>query len=303
VSVRTILPLLCTLAAATPAMAQDIAPPPPGQSDIVIEGTRSPKKQVGDFVRSLTIAPSLGQISRFHWAVCPAALGLPDKQNRQIEDRLRKVAAAAGMRVGKADCVANSFVIVTDDRRELLEGLNAKYPAYFHSVDRMKSLIEQPGHAVAWHVEGLVDATGQAPVGSSRSLGGGFGGPGGHVNVTESTEGGRLHTPGAPQFIAGVLVLDRQGLVGLTTTQVADYSAMRLFARTDPAKLKASSPPTILKVLDAPMGSMTPITLTSWDFGYLKALYASDPRQLAQQQRSEMRQLLENEVLPKDKEK
>jgi hypothetical protein len=48
---------------------------------------------------------------------------------------------------------------------------------------------------------------------------------------------------------------------------------------------------------------VTPVTLTAWDFGYLKALYASDPRQLAQQQRSEIGELMAHEVLPKDKPK
>ena len=300
---RKSLSLLGALAVAAPALAQQPPQPPSSESDIVVEGTRSSKKQVDDFVRSLTIAPSLGQISRFHWAVCPAAVGLPERHNRQVAERMRAVAAAAGIRVGKADCVANSIVIVTDDRRELLKALDARYPAYFHSVHRLKALVEQRGPAVAWHVEGLVDSQGQAPVGASRSLGGGFGGPGAHVDVTESMDGGRLKTPSAKQFVAAVLVLDRQGLAGLTTTQVADYAAMRLFARTDPAKLKASSPSTILKVLDAPMGAVTPVTLTAWDFGYLKALYASDPRQLAQQQRSEIGELMAHEVLPKDKPK
>lgn len=295
---RIILPWLWALALAAPAIAQA---PPSSESDIVVEGTRSTKKQVGDFVRSLTIAPALGQISRFHWAVCPAAVGLPEAQNRQIAGRMRAVAEAAGIRVGKADCVANSFVIVTDDCRKLLKALDAKHPAFFHSVHRLNALIEQPGPAVAWHVEGLVDASGQSPAGGSRSLGGGFGGPGAHVDVTESTDGGRLRAPSAKHFLAAVLVLDRHGLAGLTTTQVADYAAMRLFARTDPAKLKASSPATILKLLEAPMNAPTPVTLTSWDLGYLKALYASDPRQLAQQQRSEMRDRLAAEVMPGDK--
>ncbi|HKX91659.1 MAG TPA: hypothetical protein VJM15_04450 [Sphingomicrobium sp.] len=285
------------LAFAAQAVAEDQPPPAASESTIVVEGSRVPKKQVDEFVRSLTIAPSLGQIARFHWSVCPAVLGLPDRQNRQIEQRMRAVASAAAIPVGKADCVANSIVIVTDDRRALIEGLARKYPSYFHNVVSVKSLIDRPGHAVAWHVEGFVDAEGQAALGSSRQLGGSVGPPGSHVPVTESTSGGRLHTQTARQFIAGVLVLDRQGLSGLTTTQVADYAAMRLFARTDPVKLKATATATILKVLDIPMGSPTPVTLTAWDLGYLKALYASDARQLAQQQRGEMRDMLAKDVV------
>jgi hypothetical protein len=71
---------------------------------------------------------------------------------------------------------------------------------------------------------------------------------------------------------------------------------MRLFAKTDPARLPASSPATILKVLEAPMGSEVPLTLTAWDLSFLKGLYASGGNLFAASQRSEIRRRVEAEL-------
>ena len=76
----------------------------------------------------------------------------------------------------------------------------------------------------------------------------------------------------------------------------ADYGAMRLFGQTEPGKLPSTSPPTILKVIGAPMGSSVPQSLTEWDLGFLKALYGSDGLQFATMQRAAIRQRLRNEL-------
>jgi hypothetical protein len=77
---------------------------------------------------------------------------------------------------------------------------------------------------------------------------------------------------------------------------LADYAAMRLFARLNPAKLPAPSPPTILSVLEAPMGSEVPITMTEWDVGLLRGLYASSSNLRASGQRSQISQQVIKEL-------
>lgn len=85
-------------------------------------------------------------------------------------------------------------------------------------------------------------------------------------------------------------------LAGLTLVQLANYAAMRAFARTDPARLAQSAAPTILHVLDAPIGSAVPVTLTQWDLSFLRALYASSANNYATRQRSEMRRLVRDDL-------
>ena len=96
--------------------------------------------------------------------------------------------------------------------------------------------------------------------------------------------------------MASLVVIQLDALRGLTTTQLADYAAMRVFARTQPSRLERSSAPTILNVIDAPMNSEVPLTLTQWDLGFLRALYGSAENHYATQQRHEMRRLLRREL-------
>jgi hypothetical protein len=41
----------------------------------------------------------------------------------------------------------------------------------------------------------------------------------------------------------------------------------------DPARLAASGAPTILHVLEVPMGGSAPVTMTEWDFAFLRSYY------------------------------
>jgi hypothetical protein len=62
-------------------------------------------------------------------------------------------------------------------------------------------------------------------------------------------------------------------LSGLTTMQFADYAAMRTFARTDPRTTALPAADTILKVLDAPMGSEVAMSITAQDLNFLRGYY------------------------------
>jgi hypothetical protein len=258
---------LCTVAlACAPAAAQE-APQQSDQTTITITGEKPSRQAISDFVRDLApVAPSL-KLSRFERNVCPAVFGLPQNQAVSVANRLRVVAKGAGIAVGGANCTPNVVVIVTSNKKGLLEQLVRQRPEYFGDLGHgaIKKLEQQPGPAAAWQIAGLqVDADGreiqwdpQYDLPTNRTI----------------TPPSRITDPAAPTFDAAVVVVERGSLVGLTTTQLADYAAMRAFAGADPARLGTSNVSTILRVLDAPMGAAVPITLTSWDFAYLHGLY------------------------------
>ena len=274
------------LAFASPVTAQ--APPPAAESsEIIVQGHRYRDQDVRDFIDALTPARVGGQLSKFDWAVCPAAVGLSEPHLRAIAARMRQVAAAAGIKVGEANCRPNALVIVARDKTELIKALRRKHPSYFTDAlgDRI-ALDHQPGPVAAWHVESRVDSNGDAAAVNSQS----------DYYVVESTDSSRLVPASRPVFAVGVLVVEVKALAGLTSTQLADYAAMRLFARTDPARLKNGTAPTILHAIEAPMGSAVPITLTHWDLGFLRALYAARPNQFAQGQRGDMERSLREEL-------
>lgn len=254
---------------------------------IVVTGSRDTERQVRDFVGALTQASPRGQIGRFEQKLCPAAFGVGVDQQAEIERRLRMVATEAGIPVGEPDCAPNSILMVTSTKGPFLKELRRARPEYFGglTIRAFQQLVRAAGPTASWQLEYKVDARG-VPVSSN----------GDEPMVNRTIYPGSLITAAdRPVFEAAALVVEGSALDGLTTTQVADYAAMRLFARTDPQRLAGSAAPTILGILDAPMGTAVPPTLTQWDMSFLRGLYASPNNLYSAAQRSSVgRQILKD---------
>jgi hypothetical protein len=270
------------------ALQASATPPPSQEPAIVVQGQRNVERQIHDFVKALTDVPPAGQISRFDWSVCPVAVGLSARQNAEVAERMRAVAQAAGMRVAKPGCKANALVVVSTDAQKFVDWLKDHEPEYFIGVTpKEKQLLKHAGHAAAWHIEGRTDQDG---VSVSRDSDSG-------MFISERTDvPSRISTNDHPSFEAAIVVLDARALAGLTVVQLADYAAMRAFAKTDPSRLANPVAPTILTLLDTPMGGAVPITLTEWDLAYLKALYGSTTNRLAGQQSGEMQRKMAQDL-------
>jgi hypothetical protein len=267
------------LALAAPAVAQETRQPVDGQ-EIVVTGNADVERQLTDFIGALTQAPGGGQISRFETPVCPTVVGASPAQKDALIGRMKVVAKAAGLAVGGSRCAPNVLLVVTPDKRAFLDALRVKHPYYFGEMSRsaVRRLIAEPGPSAAWQVDGPpLDADGQE---LSTKDG---------VAVNRTTRiGSRLSASGRPQFAAAAVVVESKALDWLTTTQIADYAAMRAFTRADPSKLPNSAP-TILNILEAPMDSEVPITLTPWDLAFLRAFYAAPPNLTTASQRTQIR--------------
>ncbi|MES2054560.1 MAG: hypothetical protein V4564_01355, partial [Pseudomonadota bacterium] len=283
------------LLASGTAVAQEV--PQKDDKEIVVTGVRDPEREIKDFVQAFTPGSTLGQLSRFEWAVCPMATGVGPAQKLAVADRLRNVAKAAGVRIAGDGCAPNVLVIVTPDKRGLLEALFLKHPEYFVDLSKAerRALVESAEPAVAWHLKGPPRSADGKDLQYDS-------GPGYYVNRTTRPPS-RLSFASRPQFAAAIVVVENRALDGLTTIQLADYAAMRTLIRVDSTKLAGSTAPTILKVLEAPMGSEIPLGLTKWDLGVLRGFYASNPNVTAASQRSEMRKRLKKELDPAAEEK
>jgi hypothetical protein len=265
------------------------APAPQSSQDIVVEGVRQQREQVRQFIKALSDVPSFGQIGKFHAPVCPAVMGLTEAQNRMAAERMKKVAEAAGIRTGDAKCKPNVFLIASQDKGSTIDALYRSYPAYFGGMRarEVRQLVASKAPSVAWQVKGLISADGT--VLKRAPLGGPY--------INEGTNSGsRVRAGTMPQFVASMVVVERKALTGLSVTQVADFAAMRAFADTDPAKAAGAGAPTILTILDKADNQLVPVTLTSWDLGYLKSLYATSNAYYASYQHGEMEQVVEREV-------
>jgi len=274
-------------AVASPAVPQ---PAPSADQTIVITGQKDTQKAVQDFVKALTPVESHGQLSRFEHEVCPAVFGLDGPQARAVADRVRLVAKTVGIVVGGEHCTPNVLLLVTSDKKAFLKELQRHASNdYGISDHQFRVLEDQPGHAAAWQVQGpMMNADG--------------------VEITEDSEGfpvnrtiipsSRITVPVRPQFDASVVVVERRALVGLTTTQLGDYVAVRALTGADPLKLANSSAPTILRVLDVPIGGEAPVTMTKWDFDLLWGFYDAKRDLSTAAQRSAIARGMTNDIQP-----
>lgn len=292
-SVKRALLAILLMAPLAPIVAQ--APQEqPDPEEIVVTG-RQFEEQLNDFVDALTPAPRSETIARFEENICPAVRGLTVSQNDGITTRLRAVASAAGMRLGRPGCRANALLIVTDDKSRLISALLRRASWFFGDLTptEIGRLSRAPGPSAAWQLKELVDLAGH-PLQLDPETG---------YYIGRSTQTSSRTRPSARWVFQGtVLIVERPALDGLNTTQLADFAAMRLFARTDPARLAGTGAPTILNILEAPMGSEIPLTLTTWDLAFLRGLYASSSTGFAASQRSEIRRDMIDALRPEERE-
>jgi hypothetical protein len=264
---------------ASPAVGQQ-QQPDESASEIVVTGARVRAEQVRDFV-SVLGPPGADSIPRFIDQVCPVTVGLTPAQGEAVNARLRRVAEAIGLNVAGPKCAPNAIVIVTGDKRAFIELLARRRRHSFGAMSssEIRRLARSPGPAAAWQLMGPVDRDG-VPLQFDHAAG---------VYINRTTDPpSRLNSVSPQAFDASAMVIEAGALAVLTPNQLADYAAMRLFARLDPARLPVPAPPTILNILEAPPGSAVPLTLTKWDFGLLRGLYASSFALRASGQRSQI---------------
>jgi hypothetical protein len=280
--------LSAAIASANPVTPQIV--PAPGDQAIVVTGERETRKTVEQFVRSLTPTIWQGQISRFEHSVCPAVYGLAKAQADAVTNRMRAIARNVGIVVEGSHCGPNVLLIVTGNKRALLEELERHRGEIFGGMPRrlVREMERDPSPAAAWQLRGRPISASGMDLRWDAKLGA-------WMNYTTDaashiTEGSR------PQFDGAVVVIERKALAGLTVTQLADYAAIRALTGADPAKLGNSGAPTILHVLDVPMGGETPITMTKWDLAFLKGFYDVHRNMRANAQRSEITDSMEKTI-------
>jgi len=288
-------PCLALLLAIAASSAPSLAQTPPStteQAPIVVEGRRDRDAEIRELVNSLPPAPVDGHISRFEHDACPAVLGLPAPQRAYAVQRMRAVARAGGVPLADPGCRPNVMVMVTPDKGRLIELLARNFPSYLHALSRRQiaRLERSPEPTALWHLNNMVDADG-LPVSVNLD----------NIYMVSATrDPSRITDAAHMAFVGSVLIVELRALAGLSTTQFADYAAMRTFTGADPARLPDRRISTILTLVDAPIGSEIPLTLTSWDLAFLESLYGSNVNRDAPSQRDEIREAMSRRLEPAD---
>lgn len=255
------LAFAASVSAAAPVQA------PQNNDAIVVNGQKDTRKAVEQFVRSLTPTIWQGQIGRFEHSVCPGVYGLAAPQAQAIVDRMRTVAKSVGITVDGAHCYPNLVLIATSDKKMLLEELEHHKGEIFGALTSgdVRAMERDPEPAAAWQLRGAPISASDMDLYWDEKLG---------AWVNKTTDAASQITEAArPQFDASVVVVEKRALMGLTVTQLADYAIIRALTGANPEKLGNSGAPTILRVLDVPIGGEAPVTMTSWDFAFLRGFY------------------------------
>ena len=267
---------LAALASTTPASAQGdtAAPPPTDGNTIIVNGNAAPpgRSEVYDQARDLTRMEGRTSrlyneaLPRFAAPLCPQVLGLKQDSADTIAARIR--ANAQGLKLRLADrrhCSPNLIVAFVDDGRSLIAGLERSHPQAFSLVPEAErsELLTAASPVRVWSSVEPKKANG-APLPRYR---GKIAVPGvwGQMNRWLLSTRTDINT--------ALVVFDREAVLGMTLTQLADYATMRGLTHTHDAR--ADEDMETILALFAQEGR-SPDALTSFDVGYLRSVYLAD---------------------------
>lgn len=251
---------------ATPAQTQAAPPDPSGDSNAIVVTGRTAEptgNEVFDEARGISrVGPHqlyVEALPCFETPVCPGIFGLKADYAAAMIDRIRATIARLHIPLAGAKCSPNLIVVFADDGRSVLSGLKRNRPRIFRLV------------AEAEQSEMLSDA-GPAHVWNNIATRWTGNGPPPEKGVKASVWGqiDRTSMPYAYDITGSLVVFDRDAVLGMTLTQLADYATMRGLSHTRPAG-DGQPMATILSLFDNAGGG--PDELMRFDVGYLKSLY------------------------------
>ncbi|HEX8257130.1 MAG TPA: hypothetical protein VF589_05825 [Allosphingosinicella sp.] len=275
--VQAALLLAGTASAEPPRHAED-------DPEIVVTGTRDNKCAASDFIDSI-MRDHDNQLARFHARICPATIGLPEGHAAAVMNRIRDVAATAGLELAGPKCRPNLVVVVADGGRDFVTAFRKKRPRLFHDLRRRETaeLFAAGAPARAWQIVERREADGRVAEPFVEGVG-----YRPEAHLMPHMQSSRLQKSTRSDLALSFVVFDIAGVEGLTLTQLADYAAMRALASTRPPA-KPGGPRSILRLFDDPKQGIAPAAvLTKWDLAYLKALYATNGTMMAWQERGRM---------------
>ncbi len=248
------------LCVALPAAAQS----EPGETTIVVTGEAEPPSR-GEVAEQAQALSRVGRfqlheeaLPRFEAPLCPAVFGLRDDYAAEIVARIRANAARLDLATQAEGCQPNLVVAFLDDGRSFLADFERRHPRLFRTVasSERDELLREPAPVRVWNNIALRwSGAGPPPVGWPK--------------VRPSVRGqlSRGFMPETRDILSSVVLFDKEAVVGMTLSQLADYATMRGLSHTRPAD--GDEPmATILAMFEDGTGALTP-----FDIGYLRSLY------------------------------
>lgn len=275
---KRIVVVLAVLAAVFPASAQTVQPPV--ESVIVTAPKERPEEQLNNFIIAHAArSPWLGKIARWKMGICPVTIGLPDKFDTFITQRIIKVAMMVGAPLDRHEpCRPNLVVLATDTPQPLLDLIRAKHSSLlgFHYRSQAERIATMTLPIQAWYSTVTEDWWGMYKsdtegLNTAHALPGVAALP--FLTGTLHASGMRTYDGLKSEFAIAIVVVDTRKIAGRQIGALADYIAILSLSQGQSYDA-CQDVPTITNLMakDCP-AAMQPSGLTDVDLAYLRGLY------------------------------
>jgi hypothetical protein len=224
----------------------------------------------------LGVASGERPVARWVDPVCPAVHGIAEPYARIVENRMRAIAAQAGIAAARSGCRPNISVSFVGDAAALARDVARRTPTRLSEVPSgaRQALLEGRAPVRWWYRtdtrsrHNVGDSTAPSPfVTSDEAEGGGSPIPASIPSILHydssiaSTQVNRV-------LVNATIVIDLNEATGQPLEAVAAYAAFVAFAEIRSAD---AAPPVSILGMFAPAAGVT--RMTDWDMAFLRALY------------------------------
>jgi hypothetical protein len=276
-------------------VAANAPPSDPASQSITIDG-RLPEKAARQlalgFVRGTGVAAGETPAARWTAPICPDVIGLEPIGKRAAEAKIRRVAAAAGIKVSPERCRRNIVVTFTPNGAALAREVAEREPGrVLHLSPRSREAILHGSAPIRW----LYTTETRTRHGTGETLPGGagnsspqrFGGAGtamgGEMGSLMHYESSMTSTLTNRVLTSAIVIVDQDEVMGRRLDAVAAYAA--LVALAEIRNAGAAPEGSILTLFES---SAPPRDLTAQDMAFLRALYRLPLDRKAMQHRGQL---------------
>ena len=283
-----LLPLLTAAQTATRDLRNDPDAP------IVVTGQRLTRDaahaRAVTFVRQVGVARGDTAAARFVDPVCPRVMGIAEPYAGMVLARMRAIAEAAAIPVGRQGCQSNISVSFVGDASALMREIERRSPTRFNEIprDEREAMVNGDSPIRWWYLTETRSRYQMRNGPQSMQTEGGSGGGG------SSSASGALQADALSHYDAGShvsnavnraivdanVVIDLDGVEGRSLQSVAAYAAFVAFS-----EVRRSDPPPAGSILGMFGAEPQADALTDWDLAFLRALYQIPLDRAARRQR------------------
>ncbi len=294
---RRAAPMLALLLAPAMAAAQTApgSAPAPEDATITVTGQRldrdAARALASQLVKMLPPLPMAGQYARWNTPVCPIAAGIDAALALRVADKLRDVAAAAGVPVAPRPCKTNIVISFTDNAAAAAKRIVERRPVVLAGMaagDR--DAIVKGALPVRWWHGLRIESPDGRPATTSSSIGVAAVGSGeaptqignSETLFTDGFSASLIDTHIRISAVATTVLVDVNLATGYKLDAIAAYVAMAVLSQAS-LRQKADPALSILGLFNA--GEARPEDLTPYDRALLSAIYKAPTNRAGRTQR------------------